>query len=442
MVMRYEDLLSVKYQGDLVGALAFDRGRGLGHFEYDPAFRRKGIELSPLHMPLAAQVYQFPQLDPATFRGLPGMLADALPDDFGNAVLNAWVAREGRAVSSITPVERLKYTGSRGMGALEFYPARQMKGLNASTNVAIDSLVEVAQEVLNQRAALQVNLAAGVAERDAMLSLLSVGSSAGGARPKVVLAFDEGFRHARSGQTDAPAGFTHCLLKFDGVVEQQSGLETFGDPLGFGAMEYTYYQMARQCGIVMEPCWLLDEGPRRHFVTRRFDRRGNRKLHVQTLCGLAHASYKQLGQYSYEEILQLMRRLGLGADDAAQLFRRMVFNVVARNHDDHTKNFAFLLDPDSHAWQLAPAYDIAYSYKPGSHWVNSHATTINGKRDGFCRADFHAFSKLSKLFTPAWIDGVIAQTVDVLAQWPVLARRNAVPDSIIGMVTPNLRLDI
>lgn len=437
------EAISVTYLDQDVGAVSFDTTTGRAAFEYSSAFQRSGIELSPLHMPLGKRIYSFPGLDYDTFKGLPGLLADSLPDDFGNAVLNAWIARQGKQPASITPLQRLQYIGSRGMGALEFAPATRIKTLNAAQDVALAELVAVAQEVLDQRQQFAVTLDGhGQDDKDAMLALLSVGTSAGGARPKAVLAFNHDFSAVRSGQTDAPDGFTHYLLKFDGVAEHSQGGQSFGDPLGFCSMEYVYYQLARDCGIDMMPCHLLNEGQRRHFLTQRFDRSGNRKHHVQTLNGLAHASYKQLGLFSYEEVFSVLRQLGAPADDAEQLFRRMVFNVVARNHDDHTKNIAFRLDQDSRRWRLAPAYDIAYSYKPGSRWVNTHAMTLNGKRDGFTRDDFYAFSQVSRLFSKARVDAIIDHTRDVMAGWRTRARAEDVPPALIDVVGKHLRLGL
>lgn len=438
------EAIRVHYAGRPVGAASYDRETGLGGFEYAPAFLQSGIELSPLFMPLRPGVFRFPGLDADAFKGLPGMLADSLPDDFGNAVLNAWVARQGRAPDDISPLQRLQYTGTRGMGALAFLPATRLQHLNASERVAVDALVAVAQQVLDERQRFAATLdGRGQADQEAMRALLSVGTSAGGARPKAVLAFDRDLRQVRSGQTDAPDGFTHYLLKFDGVVEHRAGQETFGDPRGYGVLEWVYARMATACGIDMMPCRLLDEGPRRHFLTERFDRRGNRKIHVQTLNGLAHVSFRRVGQFSYEELFQVMRRLGLPMADAEQMFRRMVFNVVARNHDDHAKNIAFLLDPDAgHVWRLAPAYDLAYSYKPGSPWVSAHAMSLNGKRDNFVRDDFHAFERVSRRFTRRWIDTVIDEVKTAVAAWPVLARDAGVPDSLVALVAGHLRLSV
>lgn len=435
------EVISVSFKQHDVGAVSFDTKTGLGAFEYEPSFIKKGIELSPLKMPLAKRIYSFPELDFNTFKGLPGLIADSLPDDFGNTVLNAWVAMRGKSPDDISPLQRLQYTGTRGMGALEYAPATQVRSLNASQQIEIDSLIAIAQDILNTRNDFSVALNANNEDnREAMLSLLSVGMSAGGARPKAVLAFNSDFTQVRSGQAIVPEGFTHYLMKFDGVSEYNKNQETFGDPLGFGAMEFVYHLMAKDCGIDMMLCHLLPEGNRRHFITQRFDRLGNEKVHVQTLNGLAHVDYKKPGSFSYAELFGVLRQLKLSAVDAEQLFRRMVFNIVARNHDDHSKNFGFMLRGD--VWGLAPAYDLAYSYKPGSKWVNSHWMSLNGKRDDFSRKDFYSLEKLSPLFTRARVDSIIDEIVEKVANWKNLATNTEVPKALIDEIAQNLRLSI
>ncbi|MCF6346341.1 MAG: type II toxin-antitoxin system HipA family toxin [Thiomicrorhabdus sp.] len=442
------EVINVHYQSHFVGALSFNANTGLGAFEYDAAFIATGIELSPIKMPIAdlsksaQRVYTFPELGHATYKGLPGLIADSLPDDFGNTVLNAWIARQGKQPSDITPLQRLQYTGKRGMGALEYSPATKLKSLNAAQFIEIDSLVSIAQDIVDDRNNFSAELLSNDQEdREAMMALLSVGTSAGGARPKAVLAFNCDFTQVRSGQASIPDDFTHYLMKFDGVSEHHKGKETFGDPMGYGAMEYVYALMAKACGIEMMPCKLLDEGPRRHFITQRFDRVGNQKIHVQTLNGLAHVDYKNPGSYSYAELFGVMRKLRLSAKEAEQLLRRMVFNIVARNHDDHAKNFSFCLNSE-HQWQLAPAYDLAYSYKEGSKWVNSHWMTLNGKRDDFVRSDVYSLEKLSPIFTRKKIDQIIDETIEHVSQWQTLAREHGVPTSLIETIHSNLRLGL
>ncbi len=435
------EVIKITYQDDVVGAVSFDTQKGLGSFEYDPGFVKNGVELSPIKMPLSGRIYSFPELDFNTFKGLPGLIADSLPDDFGNAVLNAWVAGQGRLPSDITPLQRLQYTGKRGMGALEYAPATQLRSLNASQRIEIQSLVSIAQEILDSRDNFEVQLKQnGQDDREAMMSLLSVGMSAGGARPKAVLAFNEDFTQVRSGQANVPSGFTHYLMKFDGVSEHNKNQETFGDPLGYGAMEFIYHLMAKKCGVDMMPCHLLHEGNRRHFITQRFDRIRNKKVHVQTLNGLAHVDYKKPGSFSYAELFGIARQLRLSALEAEQLFKRMTFNIITRNHDDHSKNFAFMLKKDK--WSLAPAYDLAYSYKPGSKWVNSHWMSLSGKRDNFTRSDFYSLEKLSPIFNKRKIDDIIDTTIEHVSTWRQLAQQWDVPKTLIDEIQENLRLDI
>lgn len=435
------EVCNITYRQHDVGAVSFDSKKGYGAFEYEPSFIKKGIELSPLKMPLSKRIYSFPELDFNTFKGLPGLVADSLPDDFGNAVLNSWVAMQGKSPDEITPLQRLQYTGKRGMGALEYSPATKMQSLNASQQVEIQSLVSIAQEIMDTRGNFAVELNNdGQEVREAMMSLLSVGMSAGGARSKAVLAFNEDFTQVRSGQANVPPNFSHYLMKFDGVSEQNKINETFGDPLGFGAMEYVYHLMAKECGIEMMPCKLLSEGNRRHFITQRFDRSGNDKIHVQTLNGLAHVDYKKPGTFSYAEIFATARQLKLSANEAEQILRRMTFNIIARNHDDHAKNFAFMLK--NKKWTLAPAYDLAYSYKPGSKWVNSHWMSLNGKRDDFTRADFYSLEKISPLFNKKTIDRIIDETNDSVSKWQSLAKKEGVPTTLINEVQSNLRLSV
>ena len=435
------EVVRVNYSDVDVGAVSFNTDTGIGAFEYNASFIAQGIELAPIKMPLSERIYSFPELGFETFKGLPGLIADSLPDDFGNAVLNAWVASKGQRPDDITPLQRLQYTGKRGMGALEYTPATRLKRLNASQQVEIQSLVRIAQEILDSRASFTIALhKEGQEDREAMMTLLSVGMSAGGARPKAVLAFNDNFTQVRSGQAKVPQGFTHYLMKFDGVSEYNTNKETFGDPLGYGAMEYVYYLMATSCGIDMMPCRLLTEGHRRHFMTQRFDRSGNKKKHIQTLNGMAHVNYKMPGSYSYAELFGVARQLRLSAVAAEQLFKRMVFNIVARNHDDHSKNFAFMLHENK--WQLSPAYDLAYSYKPGSKWVNSHWMTLNGKRDDFTRSDFYSLEKLSPLFTRKKIDTIIDDITSRVSQWRVLAKENEVPASLADEIELNLRLSL
>ncbi len=436
-----ENLAEVRLWGKQVGALAYDPRSGLSTFEFSSSWRELQCEIAPLHMPLAATKYQFPGLNPDTYCGLPPVFADILPDDFGNAVINAWLARTGRDVKSFTPVERLLYTGSRGMGALEFLPAID-RGVKEAGDLALDSLVAMAQTVLDERLHLQrqISTEQGSQNDEAMHAIFQVGTSAGGARAKALVAVDTERSQIRSGQVDAPEGFEHYLLKFDGVEEHRADSETFGDPQGFGRMEYAYYLMAVDAGINISPSELLIEGERAHFMTRRFERVGNRKLHYVSLCAMDHADYKSPGAYSYEQLLAVARQLKLPRTDAIEIFRRMVFNVVARNHDDHTKNFGFLLDGPKAEWRLSPAFDLAYSYKKDSPWVNSHQLSLNGKRDDF---DVHDLKAVAALITNFSHEAglIIEQVLAVVGEWSYYARKAGVSDSLEAEVQRNLRVD-
>jgi len=408
----------VEMWGQTVGALAYQPESGLCAFEYDPSWIRTGIEISPIRLPLSSRIYQFPALPRPTYRGLPGAFADTLPDDFGNAVIDAWLARTGRARDSFTALERLLYTGSRGMGALEYAPAID-RSLNMVSVLELDSLVAMAQSVLDQRRQLDQRLQG--ADTEALSAIFQVGTSAGGARAKAVIGINASRTEIRSGQVALPAGFEHYLLKFDGVVEQAQGRETFGDPQGFGRMEYAYYLMAKAAGIQISPCELLLEGERAHFMTKRFDRDGNQKVHYQSLCAMDHADYKTPGSYSYEQLFSLMRTLRLSKTQALELYRRMVFNILARNQDDHTKNFGFLLNGQKR-WELAPAFDVAFSYKPGSPWINAHQLSLNGKRDDFTRQDL--LSPAGSFLKEA--RQIIEEVATIVAQWSRYAQEAGV----------------
>jgi serine/threonine-protein kinase HipA len=377
----------IKIWGQLVGAVAWDDRTGYAVFEYDPKFRQFGWDLSPLKMPVSdgRNQFSFPELrkhrnsEYDTFRGLPGLLADALPDNYGNQLINLWLAQQGRPQDSMNPVEMLCFIGTRGIGALEFEPA-VLKESKRTFSIEMDSLVATAQKMLHHREAFTTNL--NKDEERAVLEILKVGTSAGGARPKAVIAWNEKTGEVKSGQTKAPRGFEHWLIKLDGVSDAQ-----LGSSHGYGRVEMAYYNMAKTCGIEMMPSRLLEEKGRAHFMTKRFDREDNEvKHHVQTFCALKHFDYNLVNSFSYEQLFQCMRELKLTYADAEQMFRRMVFNVIARNCDDHTKNFSFLLKQGG-KWELSPAYDLCHAYRPDSEWVSQHALSINGKRKEITKAD-------------------------------------------------------
>ena len=375
---------AVELWGEQMGAVSQEDATQPATFEYTPEFVATGIQPAPVQMPAAPgnRRFRFPALARTSFHGLPGLLADALPDRFGNALIDAWLARQGRSPESFSPVDRLCYIGTRGMGALEFRPALGPTAAPGE-DLEIAALVQLASDVLAERDGLETSLQHE--STDALRDILAVGTSAGGARAKAVIAYDADTGTVRSGQLDAPEGFEHWLLKFDGV---DSGRE-LGDAQGYGAIEYAYANMARAAGIEMMECRLLEEGGRRHFMTRRFDRVGNEKLHLQSLAALGHFDFMNAGGYSYEQALLLLRQLGLSRNAVEQQFRRMVFNIVARNQDDHVKNIALLMNREGE-WALSPAFDMTYAYNPAGTWTSRHQMSVAGKRDGFTLADLRA----------------------------------------------------
>jgi serine/threonine-protein kinase HipA len=428
-------LAEVRLWGTTIGAVSMDAPRA-AVFQYDPAFLASAIEVSPLRMPLRAEPYQFPALDPDSFHGLPGLLADSLPDRYGRALIDAWLAGQGRRPESFDSVERLCYVGLRGMGALEFLPAR---GPRASTthDIRVDALVELASEVLTNRASLVASLAAGHREA-AMRDILAVGTSAGGARAKAVIAWNPRSGVIRSGQLDAGSGFEYWLLKLDGVAGNKDR-ERLADPQGYGAIELAYAQMARDAGITMTESRLLEEGGRRHFMTRRFDREADgRKLHMQSLAALAHFDFAQPGAHSYEQAFGVIRQLALGVAAAEQQFRRMAFNVVARNQDDHVKNIAFLMDRAGR-WELAPAFDVVYAYNPDGAWTARHQMSLAGKRDGFTLEDFAQAGRVATLKRGQAVR-IVKEVAAVVAEWPRYAAGVGVDEEHIRRITPALRL--
>lgn len=372
----------------LAGAILWDESEQLGSFEFNQNFLSADLDISPVKMPLnqGNRVFKFPELRKSradvfdTFKGLPGLLADMLPDKYGNQLINAWLIQNGRAADSLNPVEQLCFIGKRGVGALEIRPSFRNEAVKASS-LEIDSLVDIAGKILNPRADFQSSLTSE--EQSALSDILKIGTSAGGARAKAVIAFNPKTGEVKSGQVKAPAGFSYWIIKFDGVHDSQ-----FGATAGYGRVEMAYYLMALAAGIDMSECRLLEENGRAHFMTKRFDRMKNgQKIHMQSFCGLRHFDFNQVGNYSYEQIFETMRMLRLSYPEAEQMFVRMIFNVLARNCDDHTKNFAFLMDQNG-KWSLSPAYDICYAYRPGSLWVSAQSLMVNGKRENIGDADF------------------------------------------------------
>ena len=425
----------VRLWGKTIGAVSLQDGEDVAAFEYDSAFAQSGIQIAPVTMPLSRRVYRFPELSRQTFLGLPGLLADSLPDRFGNALINAWLASQGRRPDSFNAVERLCYTGQRGMGALEYAPAIGPRA-RLSQRIEVDRLVELASEVLTQRDDLQTSFADEEKET-ALRDILRVGTSAGGARAKAVIAWNPATNEVRSGQVKSGLGFEYWLLKFDGVSGNRD--KELEDPRGYGVIEYAYYLMARECGIEISESRLFEENGRRHFMTRRFDRlAGGEKLHMQSLGAMAHYDFNMAGAYSYEQALLTMRQLRLPMQAIEQQFRRMVFNLAARNQDDHVKNIAFLMDKEGR-WSLSPAFDVTYSFNPAGEWTASHQMTMNGKRDHFTMDDFRACARSASM-KRGRVETIVAEVQDTVSKWRSFADAAGVPESVRERIQQTLIL--
>lgn len=426
------DIVKINLWSHYVGAAYWDSNNNVANFEFDPSFIIRALNLSPIEMNIDnPRIFSFGNLNRDTFYGLPGLIADSLPDAYGKVLLDRWLASNGRA--EVNPIERLCYQGRRGMGALEFEPAQDMYQLESSSALEISSLVDIAKQVLDERSELNVNFGKNEIT-DALTQVISIGTSAGGARAKAVIAYNDKTKDVRSGQIDAPEGYEHWLLKLDGVTNQN-----LGDPKQYGVIEYIYYLMAREAGIEMMESKLLEENNRSHFMTKRFDRVGcSEKLHTQTLCGIAHYDYKLLRAYSYEQLFQVMRRLRLPVNQAEQMYRRMVFNVIARNQDDHTKNTSFIMDKKG-VWSLSPAYDVSWSYNPKGEWTSKHQMSIMNKWDDFSYSDLEEFAKKINIKN---YKKIIEQVKEAVNSWDILAKNHALPNDIIREIGNSHRLKL
>ncbi len=421
-------LVEVRLWNKAVGAVALDPKLGYYVFEYQPAFIRTGIELSPLMMPLSAahDPFVFSDLPERTYWRLPGMLADALPDDFGNALIEAWMAREGVQISQITSLDRLAYMGKRGMGALEFKPVRGPKPSKTSTAIHLADLIESA------RRAVQGELDSDAHAEAALSQILQVGTSAGGARAKAVVSWNPTSHEIAAGQFEAPAGYQHWLIKFDGVGTD----ERLGVSQDYGRIEYAYSLMAQEAGIQMSPCRLLEENGRAHFMTRRFDRDENNKHHMQTLCGLAHLDYRLKGSHDVSQLFLTIDRLQLGYKAREEAYRRIAFNVMAANCDDHTKYIAFLLRQES-AWELAPAYDVTYAYNPKGEWTHQHLMSVNGKFTDILRKDL---LKVADQWGIGTASQVLARVREAISAWPDFAAKARVSPKEVARIREHHQL--
>lgn len=424
------DIARVNLYGQPVGTFRWDNNRQLAHFEYAESFIGKGLEPSPILMPVRqGRIYSFSDIGRETFKGLPGMLADSLPDTYGRALFDRWLALTGR--SSGNAVETLCFLGKRCMGALEFEPAMDAP-YSPDVRIELDSLVEVASEALSEKEEFGANLEED--KKAAIAEIVRLGTSAGGQRAKAIIAYNPSTGEVRSGQIEAPEGFDYYLIKLDGVTAEAGFRET----QNFGRLEYSFYRLVKECGIEMSDCSLIEENGRAHFLTKRFDRQNGEKIHMQTLCGIAHYDYRNPRSYSYEQAFNVMRALRLPYSQAQEMYRRMVFNVVIRNQDDHTKNISFLMDRQG-KWTLSPAYDMGFAYNPKGGWTAQHQMSINGKFDDITRQDLLEFAKRNNIKEATEI---IDRIAEVSSRWPLLARECEVPQPMIDAIVPNLKLSI
>lgn len=424
------DVAKIKLYDNDLGTFRWDSNRRIALFEYSPGFVGKGIEPSPIMMPvIPGQVYSFSDLDRGTFKGLPGMIADSLPDSYGRALFKRWLSMTGH--HSENPIESLCFLGKRCMGALEFEPAMDMP-YDSGINIEIDSLVDVACEALSEKEKFETNLNAD--KKAAIAEIVRLGTSAGGQRAKAIISYNETTGEVRSGQIKAPQGFDYYLIKLDGVTAQAGFRET----QNFGRLEYSFSKLVKACGIDMTECKLIEENGRAHFMTKRFDRANGEKIHMQTLCGIAHFDYRMLRAYSYEQAFDVMRMLGLPYSQAQEMFRRIVFNVVVRNQDDHTKNISFLMDKNG-TWSLSPAYDMGYAYNPDGEWTATHQMSINGKFNNITRKDLLSIADRNNIRNA---NSIISDIVETVHSWPELARECGVPGQMINDILPNLLLNI
>lgn len=422
------DVAIVKMFGNPMGVFRWDSRYGIVQFEYDKDFIGRGLEPSPLMMPvLSGRIYSFGEIGRETFKGLPGLLADSLPDTYGRALFDRWLALTGCTSSNI--VETLCFLGKRCMGALEFEPAIDID-YSLDSKIAIDSMVEVAREALLNKENFGVNI--NDDKKAAIAEILRLGTSAGGQRAKAIIAYNKTTGEVLSGQTDVPNGFDYYIIKLDGV----SATTGFRETENYGRLEYSFYKLVKECGIEMSECSLIEENGRAHFLTKRFDRENGKKVHMQTLCGIAHYDYRLHRAYSYEQAFNVMRALKLPYSQAQEMFRRMVFNVVVRNQDDHTKNISFLMGEDG-AWKLSPAYDMGFAYNPNGGWTATHQMSINGKYDDITRNDLLECGAKNNIKNASLI---IDEVCEVASQWPTIAKECDVPQSMIDMITANMQL--
>ncbi|MCA9396824.1 MAG: type II toxin-antitoxin system HipA family toxin [Candidatus Omnitrophica bacterium] len=428
-------LAEIRLWGKSIGAVRWDPHQKIGFFEYAPEFQKSNIQLSPLQMPLSDTIYRFPSLNPDSFHGLPGLLSDSLPDRFGNALIDAWLSREGINREDFNPVQRLCYVGKRAVGALEFLPVLQYARFKYEDDIHLDAIIDLANEVLLNRSSLNATLN-DPHKTESIKQILQVGTSAGGARAKALIAWNPETNKIRSGQVHTEKGFEHWILKFDGITSTQD--HDIQDSKGYGLIEYTYSLMAKQSGIHMNPCHLLQENGRSHFMTKRFDRTDDgKKIHMQSLCAMDHLDYNQAGAHSYEQAIGVMQALHLPMEDIEEFIKRAAFNILSRNQDDHTKNISFLMNKAGE-WRLAPAYDVTYNYNPKGIWTKTHQMSINGKVDDFILEDLIALGKRASLSKSRTLN-LLNEVKEGIHQWQHLAAKTDIPTPLIRQIHQTFR---
>ena len=420
--------------GTRIGIIHLDETSGCASFQYDSDFLRSGIEVSPVMMPLSERIQSFPELVSTSFRGFPGLVTDSLPDSFGNAVISQWLASRGLDDSSFNAIDRLCYTGTRGMGALEYVPATGPSG-SISDEINISEMVKFASDILNKRSEIHTRMDNSITAKQ----LLLLGTSAGGARAKAIIAWNERTGNIRSGQIYAGPGYGYWIIKFDGVVG--NGDHDVEDRPEYTRIEYAYYRMATAAGIVMNECRFLEENERAHFMTRRFDRtETGDKIHMQTLGALAHIDYNTPGLCSYEQAAMIAKKMNIRAGDVEQLYRRMVFNVLAVNQDDHVKNISFLMDRNG-AWSLSPAYDVTFAYDPSNRWLNAHQMTVNGKSKDVNISDLIAAGKSMDISVQK-CKNVINEVAEAVRKWPEFAGYAQIKEQTMELIRSILKGDL
>ena len=419
------DTATVTLWGTTVGYFHLEEGRKYVSFEYDKDFVRMGVKVSPIMMPLSNRVYEFPELAMTSFSGVPGLLADSLPDKFGNAVIDHWLAAQGRTPDSFNVVERLCYTGKRGMGALEYVPAINPNGED-NDMIKISRLVGLASDVLQERKNIHLSAEDNINYKQ----LLKLGTSAGGARAKAIIAYNKQTGDIRSGQIDAGNGYDFWLIKFDGV--KNNGDHDLEDAPEYTMIEYAYYKMAIKAGIIMNESRVLEEGGRKHFMTKRFDRANGRKLHMQSLGALTHIDYNEPRLCSYEMAALTGREIGLPSNDIEQLFRRMTFNVIGMNQDDHVKNISFLMDRKG-IWSLAPAYDVTFAHDYTNKWLKAHQMTINGKSSDISINDLIVCGQNMDIKTSK-CNKIIEEVKEAIKQWQDIAHSIGIRERTISLI--------